>query len=784
MRIRTQLIASMAIFGLFLLVAAASVIVTNGQVEQLGKQAELALNIERRASDLGYLSSDYVVYRESQQRARWESAFASLSDDLSNLNPDDQQAQKLVDNIRANQQRLRAVFTDVASTIDRTGQAQDAETALASLQVSLSRMAIQGQAIAFDALRLSQLLRSQIAEWQQRNVLFISVLLAVCGAYFLTNYLVIYRHLLGSISGLQAATRIIGSGNLDFVVAVKRKDEIGELTCAFNQMTTSLKDVTASKSELESEIIERRKIEAERERLLEQLQVQNEEIQAQNEELQTQNEEIQAQNEELQSSHKALRASEERYHRLFTSMAEGFALFEVLCNEDGKPHDLLHLEVNPAGERLSGFSNEKTIGRTMREIYPGVEPNWIEAVSRVAMTGEEARIERYNHNVGRWLDVLLFSPAKGQVATIYMDITDRKKAEAGRERLLAELEATLSSIVDGLIIYNPAGEILRMNSAASQILDYSPEENARPLLDQTEAACIETPEGKPLPAEELPAARVLRGEVIQGIILAARRLQERRWIAVSGGPIYGSQGHLLGAVVNFVDITEQHALQEQQQDLMRAVSHDLRNPLTAIQGHAQLLQRALLAKLNDRERRSLDNILASSQRMRAMLQELSDAAKLELGQIPPNSMPLDLPVLALDLLERLTEPAEASRISVEVHEELPQLLADREHLERILTNLLSNALKYSEGQVTVRLEPNRSQIKVSVIDQGPGIHPEDLPHLFERFYRARDTQKTEGLGLGLFITRRLVEAMGGQIWVESEVGKGSTFSFTLPAAEG
>jgi two-component system phosphate regulon sensor histidine kinase PhoR len=111
-------------------------------------------------------------------------------------------------------------------------------------------------------------------------------------------------------------------------------------------------------------------------------------------------------------------------------------------------------------------------------------------------------------------------------------------------------------------------------------------------------------------------------------------------------------------------------------------------------------------------------------------------------------------------------------------------MADPSRLERILTNLISNALKYSppEAEVVVRAERVDSCLQVSVVDRGIGIAPEDLPHLFERFYRTRGSRKAEGLGLGLYITRMLVEAHGGRIWAESELGKGSTFSFTLPLA--
>jgi len=260
MKIKTQFINSMVIFGVMLLIISASVIFTNQQVQQLNKQEEIAKNIERTASELGYLSNDYLIYHESQQRARWESKFSSLSDDLSNLKPNSPEQQALVNNIRANQQRLRAVFTDVVSTFESTPANQSAATDMA-FQISWSRMAIQNQGMAFDAERLAQTLRDQAHLLERTNITLIFALLGIFGAYFLTNYLIVYRRALKSISDLQDGTRIIGSGNLDYFIKTNKQDEIGELSRAFNQMTASLKGVTASKTELEREVTERRRAE-------------------------------------------------------------------------------------------------------------------------------------------------------------------------------------------------------------------------------------------------------------------------------------------------------------------------------------------------------------------------------------------------------------------------------------------------------------------------------------------------------------------------------------------
>jgi signal transduction histidine kinase len=173
--------------------------------------------------------------------------------------------------------------------------------------------------------------------------------------------------------------------------------------------------------------------------------------------------------------------------------------------------------------------------------------------------------------------------------------------------------------------------------------------------------------------------------------------------------------------------------------------------------------------------------------MNSMITDLVDSARLETGQIRLNRTSFDLKGFVVDLRERMARarPGRIERIQVESREGLPPVLADPDRLERILANLLSNSLKYSEPDtpVTVRLVRADGEVVTSVADRGHGIAPEELPQLFGKYYRTRaGREHPESLGLGLYITRKLVEAHGGRIWAESEVGRGSTFSFSLPFA--
>jgi signal transduction histidine kinase len=186
------------------------------------------------------------------------------------------------------------------------------------------------------------------------------------------------------------------------------------------------------------------------------------------------------------------------------------------------------------------------------------------------------------------------------------------------------------------------------------------------------------------------------------------------------------------------------------------------------------------------EHTGAEAIITGAQRMNALIQDLVDSARMESGQLQLNRRPVDLPTFARELKERQATSMDMARVQVVGHEGLLPVSADPDRLERILANLISNAIKYSDPGtfVTVSFRQEDGEAITAVTDRGRGINPEELPRLFQRYVRTEAArEQREGLGLGLYITRRLVEAHGGRIWAESEVGKGSTFSFTLPLAQ-
>jgi PAS domain S-box-containing protein len=357
------------------------------------------------------------------------------------------------------------------------------------------------------------------------------------------------------------------------------------------------------------------------------------------------------------------------------------------------------------------------------------------------------------------------------------------------QRRAAELEATVESIVDAVFVCDAEGNIVRSNAVGMALLGRRPGEALGALADYLRALELRSIDGHPLPVDDLAITRALRhGEVVRGREETGTQpgTGNRIDLYVSAAPLHDEAGAIVGAVEVATDITGLRQLQERQQEFVSLVSHDLRNPLTSVMGMAQLLSRSLARKGLADEVRSTEMIVKSAKRMETMISELVESAQFEAGQAVLRKQPTDLAQVLADLVERVGTPQDRERIHVETPEPVPPVLADKDRIERAITNLLTNALKYSSADkpVVVGLIQRDGNATVCVADQGVGIPQEDLEHVFERYFRSQTVGTRDGLGLGLYITRLIVQAHGGQVWGESEVGRGSTFYLSLPLQDG
>ncbi len=257
-------------------------------------------------------------------------------------------------------------------------------------------------------------------------------------------------------------------------------------------------------------------------------------------------------------------------------------------------------------------------------------------------------------------------------------------------------------------------------------------------------------------------------------------------IPTAAAPIYTPDGEMHGAIVTMTDITALHDLQEQERRLLYSLGHDMRAPATIINGQVELIMELLRgSEAADRLQPQLDGLRRATQRMSTMITDLTALTQLEEQPLMLATEPVPLAPFLADLLQRHAETLDTARITCELPEDMPLVQADPHYLERILLNLLTNAQKYSVSETPIRISARQQQGKVvlAVTDQGRGLAPSDQPHIFTHFIaQPLDGTLSQAPGWVFILTRRLVEAHGGHIWVESAMGKGSTFYFTLPVA--
>ncbi|MGH2515345.1 MAG: ATP-binding protein, partial [Ktedonobacterales bacterium] len=400
---------------------------------------------------------------------------------------------------------------------------------------------------------------------------------------------------------------------------------------------------------------------------------------------------------------------------------------------------------------------------------------------------------------------------------------ERQRAEhrTFSAQLYAErLEAILEQISEAVIICDADGVLLAYNRAALAFArNRRSVERARARGTRLEPRwAILSPEGVPVSEIEQPAFRaMLTGVPMTGGQYVLRGEGKRQTpVLAHAAPLRDESGAITGAVVAFQDITAVKEVERLRDEFLSVASHELRQPLTVIQGQAQMLKRHLRKMASGDARKPLtsealqavaDGVEAQTIRLNLLVSDLLDMSRIQAGQLKLDPAPTRLVALVKRVVEsqRQTTLEHEFRTTVDLFPGENELLGiwDSQRIEQILLNLLSNAVKYSPrgGRVGVRIaraptgsggparqgKPRRVEgpaALVAITDEGIGIPEDALAHLFERFYRARNTGGIQGTGLGLYICRQLAWAHRGDLWVESSgIGSGSTFNLVLPLSQ-
>ena len=361
--------------------------------------------------------------------------------------------------------------------------------------------------------------------------------------------------------------------------------------------------------------------------------------------------------------------------------------------------------------------------------------------------------------------------------------------EVNKEK--AYIENLVDNAGDAIISTDVEDRILTWNHGAEVIFGYSKEETVGQSLTIL------------LPAHRAGELEEIRDKVrLTGVIrnLEVRRIRKDGIIieaSLAVSPIRDKDDNVIGFLHLARDVTEKKRYEQRLKELDKMksafvsnVSHELRTPLTAIKASADNMLDRLIGDLNGKQVGYLTRIKSNSDRLARLINDLLDLSTIEAGKIDLRPANLPLVTLVKEAAESLRPVAAEKLINLTVMSADPGVIAwaDRDKVIQVLMNLIGNALKFTPtgGKVTIAVAKNSAAwMQISVTDTGPGIPAEEVNKVFGRFYQIGQagTQKTQGTGLGLAISKALVEMHGGKIWVESEAGKGSTFSFTLPAEQ-
>jgi two-component system, cell cycle sensor histidine kinase and response regulator CckA len=403
----------------------------------------------------------------------------------------------------------------------------------------------------------------------------------------------------------------------------------------------------------------------------------------------------------------------------------------------------------------------------------------------IRLTGERSGLYGAEFGVALFaiFTIILLTVLIGRTArSLFRADLERRSAEEKLKESEQRQKAILASLADGVVITDADGVVVSINREMERLSGWvqteaegRPYDTVFPLVDAR---------GHSIESSKRFLARAIadrQAVMSRGYNIALlTRDGDSVPVSVAAAPILDQGGELLGGVDVLRNTSHEREVDQLKSSLISTVSHELRTPLTMIQGFSELLLTRDLDEKTSQE--ALEKINVSAERLGRLIEDLLSVSRIESGRLEVRPAPMDVAEAMDDVGALLGVDRE---IRIDVDNDLPRVMADAELLIRVLTNLLSNAIKYSspETEILLTARSTGSSVEVSVSDRGIGLTEQEVAHLFDKFFRADrpEVKSVSGTGLGLYITKNLVEMQGGQIWAESEPGQGTTLRFTLPA---
>lgn len=370
------------------------------------------------------------------------------------------------------------------------------------------------------------------------------------------------------------------------------------------------------------------------------------------------------------------------------------------------------------------------------------------------------------------------------LAGLVSQIRREKKRALDVER--TKLINAIQSFGDGVLITDEKGKITMASPGVQEILGLNPNDliGKAFFIDATLFQhTLEFPHENP---QDL-LKEVLKQNASRSSEFKVLLPLEEKFVRYSINPIKNEEDETIGAVVVFNDITKVHRLERIKSDFISTLSHELRTPLTSIKGYTSLLLHPKGRFDGATQKEFLKTIERQSNHLLRMIEDMLDVSRIEAGKLELRKNELNIKPLVEKAVVNLRPKTKLHQFKVSFSKNFPLLYADPDRIEQVITNLIDNAIKYSPegGLINIKGWEKDGQALLSITDQGIGIAEKDIAGLFEKFQRVDSslTKTTSGTGLGLFIARSIIELHGGKIWCESEIGKGSTFTFSLPVVK-
>ncbi|MBS7564842.1 PAS domain S-box protein [Mucilaginibacter sp. Bleaf8] len=503
---------------------------------------------------------------------------------------------------------------------------------------------------------------------------------------------------------------------------------------------------------------------------------------------------------------------DDQYNNLTPFSNAAFNLYEQALNAsvdgivitDNQQPDNPIIYCNEAFMRLTGYTYEEIIGHNCRFLQGPEREQPVREIIRNGLQNNQhvsVEIRNYKKDGTPFWNQLSVSPVtdeQGRVTHfigIQNDITRRKEAEGAlqdekehledrveeRTRDLQESEIYLSSIVEtireSLLVLDPDMRVLSVNEHFKKFFEIEEDKIIGKVLFDFESSW-NISELKNLLLNVLPANNPFEGFEMtysfQGIgkktlLLNARQIMHKSKY----------QDRILLAIE---DITDMRRMEQRKEDFITIASHEMKTPLTSIKGHLQVLQLKAKRNQDDAYQEPLSAAVRSANRLDGLVNDLLEVARLQSGDIAFHYTKFDFDELVNEAVTVIQSATQTHHISIE-GQTGQTVEADFSRLEQVLINLLSNAIKYSPqaSQISVKLHSDSENVTVSITDYGMGISKEEQELIFDRFYRADNLHYAfQGMGIGLYICKQIIDEHQGRLWVESEKDKGAIFSFTIP----